>query len=98
MVYKVLWRNKLPIKPGTPGRTPFLFQKCTGLFYMRYTTHRTSEFTSHPKAKQWLSVFTQSINRRDSKRPSRRSPVSTSYSLTPHVAHFARPAKLLGPE
>ena len=49
MVYKVLWRNMLPIRPGTPGRTPSLFDKCTGFFYMRYTTHGTNGFTSHPK-------------------------------------------------
>ena len=26
-IYKVLWRNTQPIKPGTPGRTPYLFNK-----------------------------------------------------------------------
>ena len=30
------------------GPTPSLFDKCTGLFYMRYTTHGTSGLT-HPK-------------------------------------------------
>ncbi len=49
MVYKVLWHNMQPIKPGTPGRTPSLFDKCTGFFYMHYTTHETNGFTSHPK-------------------------------------------------
>ena len=33
----------------TPGRTPSLFDKCTGFFYMPYTTHGTNGFTSHPK-------------------------------------------------
>ncbi len=49
MIYKVLWRNMQPIKPGTPGRTPSLFDKCTGFFFVRYTTHGTNGFTSHPK-------------------------------------------------
>ena len=34
----------------------FLY-KCAGLFYVRYTTHGTNGFTSHPKDKQWLSVY-----------------------------------------
>ena len=38
MVYKVLRRNMLQIKPGTPGRIPFLFDKYIG-FYARYKTH-----------------------------------------------------------
>ncbi len=37
------------IKPGTLGRTPSLYDKCTGFFYVRYTTHGTNGFTSHPK-------------------------------------------------
>ncbi len=49
MVYEVLWRNMLPIKLGTPGRTPSLCDKCTGFFYVRYTTHSTYSFTSHLK-------------------------------------------------
>ncbi len=49
MVYKVLWRNMQPIKPGTLGRSPSLFNKCTGFFYVRYTTHRTNGFAPHPK-------------------------------------------------
>ena len=48
MVYKVLWRNMQPIKPGTPGRTPSLSNKWTGLFYV-LTTHTTNGFTSYPK-------------------------------------------------
>ena len=36
-------------QPGTPGQTPSLFDMCTGFFYMRYTTHETNGFTSHPK-------------------------------------------------
>ena len=55
MVYKVPWRNILPIKPGTPGQI-LCSILCTGLFYVRYTTHGTNGFTSHPKDKQWLSV------------------------------------------
>ena len=39
------------------GWTPFLFDKYTGFFYVRYTTHGTNGLTSHPKAKQWLSVL-----------------------------------------
>ena len=38
MVYKVLWRNVLPIKPGTPQQTHSLFDKCTGFFDVRYMT------------------------------------------------------------
>ena len=34
MLYKVLWRNLHPIRPGTPGQTPSLHDKCTGFFYM----------------------------------------------------------------
>ena len=49
MVYKVLWRNVLPIKPGTPGRTPFSFHECTGIFNVHYITHKTNSFMSHPK-------------------------------------------------
>ena len=49
MVYKVLWLNMLPIQPGTPERTPFFFDKCTGFFYMRYITYGTYGFTSHSK-------------------------------------------------
>ena len=37
----------LPIKTGTPGRTLSLFEKCTGFFYMHYTTHGTNSFNSH---------------------------------------------------
>ena len=37
MVYKVMWRNMLPIKPETLGRTPSLYDNCTGFFYMNYT-------------------------------------------------------------
>ena len=50
MVYKVLWRNVLPIKPGTPQQTHSLFDKCTGFFDVRYITDKTNGFTSHPKA------------------------------------------------
>ena len=55
MLYKVLWRNLLPIGPGTPGRTPSLFDKCTGFFYMRYITHGTSRLRSRPKDKALIS-------------------------------------------
>ena len=48
-VYKVLWRNMLPIKLGTPGRTRSLFDKYTELFYVRYTIHGTNGFTYYPK-------------------------------------------------
>ena len=48
MVYKVLRRIQQP-QPGTPGCTPSLFDKCTEFFYMRYKTHGTNGFTSHPK-------------------------------------------------
>ena len=33
MVYNVMWRNMLPIKPGTQGANPLSFAKCTGFFY-----------------------------------------------------------------
>ena len=36
-------------QPGTPGRTPSLFDKCTGFFYVRYTKHGTNFLTSHTK-------------------------------------------------
>ena len=45
----MLWCNLLPVRPGTPGRTPSLYNKCTVHFYVHYTTHRTVGFTSHPK-------------------------------------------------
>ena len=35
----------LPIKPGTPS----LFEKCTGLFYVRYTNNNINSFTSLSK-------------------------------------------------
>ena len=42
----------------TPGRTPSLFNKRTGLFYIRYTTHVTNGLTSHPKDEAMVkSVF-----------------------------------------
>ena len=31
------------------GQTPSLYDKCTGLFYVHYTTHRTNGCTSNPK-------------------------------------------------
>ena len=31
------------------NQPPSLFDKCTGLFYVRYTTHVTNGFASHPK-------------------------------------------------
>ena len=37
-----------PIKPGTPGRTPVLFGKCTGFFYERYTTQHTEPTALRP--------------------------------------------------
>ena len=42
-------RNLQPTKPETPGETPSLNDKCTGFFYVYYTTHGTYSFTSHPK-------------------------------------------------
>ena len=54
-VYKLLWRIQQP-QQGTPGRTPSLFDKCTGFFYMRYTTHGTNGFTSHPKDEAIIMV------------------------------------------
>ena len=48
-VYKVMRRNLQPTKPETPGQTPSLNDKCTGFFYVHYTTHGTYSFTSHPK-------------------------------------------------
>ena len=58
MFNKVLWRNMLLIRPGKPGWTPSLFKKCTGFFYMHYTTNRTRRLTSHPKVEAfWLGVL-----------------------------------------
>ena len=58
IVYKVLWCNLLPIKPGTPGRTPSLSDKCTGFFFVCYTTHGTNGLMSNPKDEaSWLSVL-----------------------------------------
>ena len=55
---EVLWHNMLPIKPGATGRTPSLFDKCTRLLYVHYTTHRTNGFMSHPKDEvSWLCVL-----------------------------------------
>ena len=54
----MLRRIKQP-QPGTPGRTPSLFDKCTGFFYMRYTTHGTNGFTSHPKDEAMVKCLAQ---------------------------------------
>ena len=43
MVYTMLWRNMLPIRPGIPGQVSW----CTGFFYVRYITRPI--FTSHLK-------------------------------------------------
>ena len=48
-VYKVMRRNLQPTKPETPGQSPSFNDKCTGFFYVHYTTHGTYSFTSHPK-------------------------------------------------
>ena len=45
MGYKVLWCNMQLNKPGTPEQTPSLFDKCTGFFYVHYTTHVTDGCT-----------------------------------------------------
>ena len=48
MVYKVLWRNMQPVKPGTPGRTPSLFEKCTGFFFPpNLGKYRVHVYSSH---------------------------------------------------
>ncbi len=49
MVYKVLWHKMQSIKPGTPGRTPSVYDKCNRLVYINYTIHGTYSFTSHSK-------------------------------------------------
>ena len=49
MVNRVLWRNVHPIKQGWQWRSPSLFNKCTGFFYVHNTTQLTNGFTSHPK-------------------------------------------------
>ncbi len=49
MVDMVLWCNLQPTIPETPGQTPSLSDKCTGVFYMHYTTYRTYGLTSNPK-------------------------------------------------
>ena len=47
--YKVLWRDMQPIKPGKPGQIHSLYNKCTGFFYVHYTTHWTYGLASHLK-------------------------------------------------
>ena len=50
-------------QPETPGRTgPSLFDKCTGFVHMRYTTHETNGFTSHPKDEAMISVLRKDIS------------------------------------
>ena len=51
------------------GRTPFFFDKCTGFFCMRHTTHGTDGFTSHPKDDKCLGVLLKdtSVTAGDSK-------------------------------
>ena len=48
-VYKVMRRNLQPTKPETLRQIPSLNDKCTGFFYVHYTTHGTYSFTSYPK-------------------------------------------------
>ena len=65
-VYKVMRRNLQPTKPETPGQTPFLNDKCTGFFYVHYTTHGTYSFTSHPKDEAiMVKCLAQEHKRRD---------------------------------
>ena len=52
MVYKVLWRNMLPIQPGTLGRTPSL---CTGFFYMRL--HNTWDQRLYVPSEGWSNGY-----------------------------------------
>ena len=60
MVWKVLLHNMLPIRPGTPGWTPFLYDKCTRYFYVNNITLRTFGFMSHLKEKaSWVKFLAQ---------------------------------------
>ena len=54
--YKVIRRIQHS-QPGTPGRAPSLFDKCTGFFYMRYTTHGTNGFMSNQKDKAMVKCL-----------------------------------------
>ena len=56
MVCKVLWRNMLPIKPGTPGR-PLLFSLSAWHVFF-YTTLQDQWLMSHPKDQAiWFLSF-----------------------------------------
>ena len=58
MVYKLLCRNTLPIKPITPRLTLLLVISTLGYFTSRYTTHGTSGFMSYQKDEaSWLSIL-----------------------------------------
>ena len=59
--YKVLWRNMLPIKLGTPERTPSLFR---ALGYFTCVTQHTGQITLRLiwRTKQWLSVLLNDTN------------------------------------
>ena len=79
MVYKVLLRNMLPIKPGTPGRTPSLFRQCTVLFCVRI--HNTQD--------QLTSHFIRTLCKKK-KKASLKPLRKTKYQVSPHGMWMAR--------
>ena len=63
----VMYYNVQGAIPETPGQAPLLFHdKCTGFFYVHYTTHGTYSFTSHPKDEAiMVKCLAQGHKRRD---------------------------------
>ena len=47
MVYKVLWHNMLPIKPGTQGRIPSLFDNVHWVLLLANTQHTLTGPTAY---------------------------------------------------
>ena len=81
IVYKVLWRNMLSIKPGTPGLSPpSLNESALGYF----PAHGTNGFTSHPKDKtSWLSVLLKGHKRHERDSNSHSADKKKHHSLSP---------------
>ena len=55
---KVLWSN-MPQSNQEHLGEPLFFKKCTGFFFVRYTTHRTNGFTCHPKDEAMVKCLAQ---------------------------------------
>ena len=47
--YPPCWVLKVRIQKHLNGKPLLFHDKCSGFFYVRYTTHGTYSFTSHPK-------------------------------------------------